>query len=167
MWLPFRKFALVMVKKKKKKTSLRKRRRRQIMAIKLTLAFIAIALPCLWFVRQETVENEPLRVAKEFADNMIHDRFSEAYMLATPESAPEIDLFAEWVGSQDDELRNGTARFKVTHAQILMPDDTTNVVQGKVLVKDRRGKEHAALSMLLNLVKEGDVWLVDYRADLF
>ena len=55
----------------------------------------------------------------------------------------------------------------MTHAQILMPDDTTNVVQGKVLVKDRRGKEHAALSMLLNLVKEGDVWLVDYRADLF
>ncbi len=156
-----------MVKKKKKKTSLRKRRRRQIMAIKLTLALIAIALPCLWFVRQETVENEPLRVAKEFADDMIHARFDEACLLSTPSSAAEIELFAEWVGSQNEELRTGTARFKVTHAQILMPDDTTNIVQGKVLVKDRRGKEHEALKMLLNMVKKGDVWLVDYRADIF
>lgn len=153
--------------KKKKKTSLRKRRRRQIMAIKLTLAFVAIALPCLWFVRQETVENEPLRVAKEFADDMIHARFDEAGMLSTPASASEIAMFAEWVGSQSEELRTGNAHFKVTHAQIFMPEDTTNVVQGKVLVKDSRGKEREVLNMLLNMVKSGDVWLVDYRAELF
>lgn len=153
--------------KKKKKTSLRKRRRRQIMAIKLTLAFVAIALPCLWFVRQETVENEPLRVAKEFADDMIHARFDEAGMLSTPASASEIAMFAEWVGSQSEELRTGNARFKVIHAQIFMPEDTTNVVQGKVLVKDSRGKEREVLNMLLNMVKSGDVWLVDYRAELF
>ena len=97
-------------------------------------------------------------------------RKSLALIKAAQKSKTPIGVVCQKDASEEDPDQDGLYSIGVVAdiVKILeFPDDTTNVVQGKVLVKDRRGKEHAALSMLLNLVKEGDVWLVDYRADLF
>ncbi len=154
-------------KKQNKKKSRRNKRRWQIRAMKMAMALIVLVLPCVWLLHEERIDNEPLRVAKEFADDMLHARFDEARLLATPQSADEIELFTEWVGTQAQELSVGKARFKVTHAQIYLPTDTTYVVQGKIMVPDAKGEECEVMRMLLNLVWRNEVWLVDYRANLY
>ena len=151
--------------KTRKKNNKRNKRRWQLRIFKLFLSLIVIALPCVWLFGTENTESEPMITAKAFADHLVHARFDEARMLATPQSAEEIDFFAEWVGEQQQELQNGVARFKVTHAQILMPADTTNVIHGAVLVPDEGGGEREVLRLQLNLLYTIEGWRVDYHAD--
>lgn len=108
-----------------------------------------------------------MRVAKAFADDMIHARFLEARMLATGRSAEDIAFYAEWVGCQSGELNGCDARFEVTHAQVLMPTDTVNVICGKVFVPDAEGVEREVQRLRLTVVREDDRWLVDYHAGFY
>ena len=154
-------------KRVNKKNRKRTKRRWQIRAMKLVMYLLVIALPCVWLIRQKHQDNEPMRVAKAFADSLIHARFAEAQSLATVRSADDIAFYASWVGSQAEELNHSKSEFKVTHAQILMPTDTVNVIKGKVLVTGADGKEREVQHLQLTLVRCADDWRVDFHADTY
>lgn len=155
-------------KRVNKKTGKRNKRRFQLRAMKFVMYFLAVALPCVWLIGQKRQDSEPMQVAKAFADNLIHARFVDAQALATERSADDIAFYAEWIGSQSGELQGGNARFKVTHAQILLPADTVNVIKGKVLAKDADGKEREVQQLQLTLVRQqAEKWQVDFHADTY
>ena len=150
----------------RKKKSKRNRRRWQIRFFKLTLFILAIALPCVWLVGRGKSESEPMRVSRLFADHLIHARYDEACAMATPCSTDDIAFYADWVGEQSHEMINGNIRFKITHAQLLMPADTTNIVQGKVLVMNELGEEKVLHYLDLKIIYTDDGWIVDYVSPL-
>ena len=151
---------------RKKKNSKRNRRRWQIRIFKAILFVLAIALPCVWLIGGGKGESEPMRVSRLFADHLIHARYNEARALATPQSVDDIAFYADWVGEQWTEMTNGNLRFKITHAQLLMPNDTINVVHGKVLVMNEVCEEYVLHNLNLKMVYTIDGWVVDYVSPL-
>ena len=149
-----------MTRKKKKRKS--NRRRWQIRFFKILLFAIAIALPCVWLVGGGKSESEPMRVSRLFADYLIHARYDEAAAMATPQSVDDIAFYADWVGEQAHEMINGSLRYKITHAQLLMPSDSVNVVQGKVLVMNELGEEKELHRLELKMIYNLDAWIVDF-----
>ncbi|MBE6307424.1 MAG: hypothetical protein E7084_07215 [Bacteroidales bacterium] len=149
-------------KKKNTPKSKRNRRRFQIRIIKLILLFIVLLLPCVWLVGNGKSESEPMRVSRAFVDHLIHARYNEACALATSQSIDDILFYADWRGLQAHEIMSDSVRFKITHAQLFMPTDTTNVVQGKVVVMLPEGEEKELHGMELKLVYTPEGWLVDY-----
>ena len=147
--------------RKMKKTK-RNRRRWQIRFFKILLFALAIALPCVWLVGGGKSESEPMRVSRIFADHLIHARYDEACLLVTPRSADDVAFYADWVGEQAHEMINGNLRFKITHAQLLMPSDTVNIVQGKVLVMNELGEEKMLHRLELKMIYQLEKWLVDF-----
>ncbi len=147
-----------MVKKKSK----RNRRRKQIRIAKIVMFLIVILLPCVWLLSPVNNENEPMRVARKFADHLISARYDEAARLATPQSADNIRFYATWIGDNKDEVIASQMRYKITHAQLLMPSDTTYAVYGKVLVADEPNDERELCRLNLKMVYIDDNWKVDY-----
>lgn len=137
------------------------------MAIKLAMYLLVILMPCVWLIKQEGKENLPMKIAKEFADHLIHARFNEAASLATPASLDDITFYATWVGSQSHELNSGEARFKVTHAQVVMPADSVTLIRGVVLIPQADGSECEVQQLNIEMVCTAESgWLVNYKADV-
>lgn len=149
---------------KRKKTSKRNRRRRQIRIFKVSLTLLVIFLPWVWLIKSGQQESEPMRVARSFANHMIHGRYDEARTVATGQSADDIHFYATWIGEQIYNNPDDNIRFKITHAQLLMPTDSVNVVYGKVLVRTPEGEERLLHRMELKMLCTSDGWLVDYTA---
>ena len=149
-----------MARKKKNKKS--NRRRWQIRILKIVLFLLTLILPCVWLVGGGKKESEPMRLSRVFADHLIHARYDEACAMATAESADDIAFYADWVGSQTHDMVNGDLRFKITHAQLLMPADSTNVIQGSVLVTNEMGEENVFHHLNLKMVFMIDGWRVDF-----
>ena len=149
--------------KKKKKTN---KRRLQLRIMKLTLFILVLALPCVWLVGGGRKESEPMRVARTFADHLVNGRYNEACALATPQSVDDVAFYALWRGEVSSECDStaATARFKITHAQMLMPTDTTNIIKGKVLVDTPQGEEVELHRLDLKVIFTLDGWLVDYES---
>ena len=87
-------------------------------------------------------------------------------VLWLPQSVDDIAFYADWVGEQWTEMTNGNLRFKITHAQLLMPNNTINVVHGKVLVMNEVGEEYVLHNLNLKMVYTIDGWVVDYVSPL-
>lgn len=149
---------------RKKKKPKRNRRRWQIRIFKAILCLLVLALPCIWLIGGGNRESEPMRLSREFAHHLIHARYNEACAMATPQSADDIRFYASWVGEQADEVAAADMRFKITHAQLLMPSDTTNIIHGKVMVKDATGEERMLHKLNIKMLYTLDGWLVDYEA---
>lgn len=150
--------------RKSKKTSKRNRRKSQIRIFKAVLTLLVILLPCVWLIGSGQRESEPVRVARAFADHMIHARYNEACAMATPQSVDDVLFYATWMGDHAYNAETDQVRFKVTHAHLLMPADTVNVVYGKVLVAQPDGVELELHRMELKLLYTIDGWVVDYEA---
>lgn len=149
-----------MTRKKNKKSN---RRRWQIRIFKIVLFILAIALPCVWLIGGGKKESEPMRVSRIFADHLIHARYDEACAMSTPESEQEIAFYADWIGEQTHDMINGNLRFKITHVQLLMPSDSINMVQGKVLVTNELGEETVLHHLDLKMIYSLEGWLVDFE----
>lgn len=150
--------------KKRKKSKKINRSRLIVRCIKLTLFLLVLLLPCIWLISPGAKESEPMRVARSFAHHMIHGEYNEASAIATPQAVDDIRFYALWVGEQAEDLRTGDVRFKITHAQQLLPTDTTNVIYGKVIVKHPDGTIVDLHPLELRMVYTIDGWLVDYEA---
>lgn len=150
--------------RKSKKTSRRNRRRTQIRIFKVIITLLVLLLPCLWLVGSQGRESEPMRMARTFADHLIHARYNEACAIATPESVDDVYFYSTWMGAHAYEADQ--VRFKVTHAELLMPADTVNHIAGKVLVMQPNGEEKELHRMELKLLFTLNGWVVDYEAPL-
>lgn len=150
--------------RKSSKTSRRNRRRLQIRIFKVVITLLVILLPCVWLIGTGQRESEPMRVARAFAHHLIHARYNEACALATPQSVDDIMFYATWMGSHAYNPDTDHVRFNITHARLLMPADTVNVVHGKVLVAQPDGEERELHPLELTLRYTLDGWLVDYTA---
>lgn len=148
-------------KKKKKQT----RRRFQIRILKLTMFILVLALPCVWLIGGSPKESEPMRVARAFADHLINGRYNEACALATAQSVDDVAFYALWRGQARNDSIAPMMRFKITHAQKLMPADSTNIIKGKVLVNTPQGNEVELHRLDLKMIYTLDGWLVDYEAN--
>ena len=149
-----------MTRKKNRKSN---RRRWQIRIFKIVLFILVIALPCVWLVGGGKTESEPMRISRIFADHLIHARYDEACAMSTPQSVPGIDFYSDWIGEQTHDMINGDLRFKITHAQLLMPTDSVNIVQGKVLVTNELGEEEVLHHLNLKMIYSLEGWLVDFE----
>ena len=149
---------------RKSKNNKGNRRRWQLRIFKFILCLLVVALPCVWLIGDAACESEPMRLSREFANHLIHARYNEACALAPPQSVDDIAHYALWVGSQADEMAVADMRFKITHARLLMPADTINVVHGDVLIKDNAGEEILLHKLSLKMIYTIDGWLVDYVA---
>lgn len=150
--------------RKSSNSSKRNRRRLQIRIFKTILTLLVILLPCVWLIGSGQRENEPMRVARAFANHLIHGRYDEACAIATPQSVDEVQFYATWMGHQAYNSDTNHVRFKITHAHLLMPADTVNMVYGKVLVAQPEGEEIELHRLELKLLYTSDRWLVDYKA---
>ncbi|MBR2378432.1 MAG: hypothetical protein IKA91_03225 [Bacteroidaceae bacterium] len=151
-----------MTRKSKKKTK-GNRRRRQIRIFKVVITLLVILLPCIWLIGSSQRESEPMRVARTFANHLIHARYNEACAIATPQSVDDVMFYATWMGNQPYDGEDDRIRFKVTHAQLLMPADTVNVVRGKVLVELPDDEERVLHNLELKMLYTLDGWVVDYE----
>ena len=104
-----------------------------------------------------------MRVARTFANHLIHARYNEACAIATPQSVDDVMFYATWMGNQPYDGEDDRIRFKGTHAQLLMPDDTVNVVRGKVLVELPDDEERVLHNLELKMLYTLDGWVVDYE----
>lgn len=147
--------------KKRKKSSRRNRRRTQIRIFKAVITLLVLLLPCVWLIGSQGRESEPMRMARTFADHLIHARYNEACAVATPQSVDDICFYSTWMGAHSYDA--GQVRFKVTHAELLMPDDTVNHISGKVLVMQPDGQEQELHNLELKMLFTLDGWVVDYE----
>lgn len=149
---------------KKKKNKKRNRSRVIVRSIKLAMFLLVLLLPCIWLIDTGIKESEPMRVARTFTHHMIHGEFNEACAIATPQSVDDVKFYATWVGEQIEELAQCDVRFKITHAQQLLPSDTTNMIYGKVIIIHPDGDVSELHPLELKLVDTIDGWMVDYHA---
>lgn len=154
-----------MAKKRSKKRKFN-RRRTQIRIFKLIMMLLAIALPCILLIGDGKSESEPMRVARTFAHHLINEEYNEACSMATPQSLDDIMFYATWRGNNSNDSIADKMRFKITHAQLLMPSDSTNMIYGKVMIKNSDGDEELLHRLQLKMVYTLDGWIADYEAPL-
>lgn len=149
------------VKRKKGKAN---RRRKQIRIFKIILVLLTILLPGILLIGGGKRESEPMQLARSFARHLIDAQYNEACSLATPQSLDDIQFYATWRGEVVNDSTAPAMRFKITHAQLLMPSDSVNMIYGKVLVTNDAGDEELLHRLKLKMVYTQEGWRVDYTA---